>query len=63
MNAHALVIIEDGTADVDLRRGVAGITAELDSELVSRTAAEHGQQFGSQLAHLPVPVQVVEART
>ena len=53
------MLVEDGPADVDLRRGIARITAELDSQLVSRTAAEHRQQFGGQLAYLPVTVQVI----
>src|SRR6266581_7751869 len=42
---HPFVIVEDHTAYVDLRRGIAAITAELDSELVSRPAAERREQL------------------
>ena len=58
---RTFLIVEDRATYVDLRRGVAAITTELGSELVSRPAAEHREQLGRQLAHLLIPVQVVVA--
>jgi len=61
----------DGDYDLDRYRQVSTLAAELLAvisgrpaaeltiELGRRPAADHRQQLGRQLAHLPVPVQVV----
>lgn len=36
---HVVAVVEDGAEDVDLRGGIAGVTAELDRQLASRAAA------------------------
>ena len=55
----AFALVQDHSAHVDLRRGVAGTAAQSKRELGRRAVADRREQLGCQLAHLPVPVQVV----